>query len=147
MKKLDFFIRVVFPVAFLVFVIYVMFFAPKASEISYAPVDVGGGSITVQNQDDLNKVVLGAEFVAPGFVSIHESMSGAPAQVIGHTSLMDVGNYESIEILLDQMMLPGYRYITLMTVDDGDGVFEPGIDLPVKVNGQVIRPDFIAQPE
>lgn len=147
MKITDILLKIVFPLCLVAFLLYVFFFAPPAEEVIYAPVDVGGGEITVQNQYDLNRVTLGAEFAAPGFISIHESLSGAPAQVIGSTELMEPGQYDSIEILLDQPMLPGYRYITLMTADDGDGVFEPGIDLPVEFDGAVVRPDFIAQPE
>jgi hypothetical protein len=124
---------------------YVFFSLESAPELAYRPVDVGGGAIIVENQFDMNKVILDAEIAVSGFISIHESMSGAPAANIGVSRLLEPGDYEGLEIALRQPMIPGYRYIALLIVDNGNGVFELGIDLPVMVEGAVVRPDFIAE--
>jgi hypothetical protein len=119
-------------------------FAPKASEITYKPVDVGGGSIIVENQEQYDSVILDAELAAPGWITIHESLSGAPAAVIGTSKYLEVGLHQNLSILLTESMFPGYKYITLLHVDNGDGVFIGEEDYPVKVNEEVVRPDFIA---
>lgn len=126
---------------------YFLFGAEEADELAYRPIDVGGGAIMVENQVDMNRVVLDVEVVEPGFVSIHESMSGAPARLIGNSGLLEPGFHEGVEIILNTPMIPGFRYITLLTVDNGNGVFELGVDLPVMVDGEVVRPDFVATPE
>ncbi|MFH1632132.1 MAG: hypothetical protein ABIA47_03925 [bacterium] len=121
-------------------------FAPKAPELDYRPVDVGGGSITVEDQYDMDRVVLDATLAAPGFITIHESMSGAPATIIGTSQYLDIGTYDDLTIMLVDEMLPGYSYITLLHADDGDGIFVIDDDLPVEVDGEVVRPDFVADP-
>lgn len=119
-------------------------FAPKAPQITYKPVDVGGGSITVENQDQFDYVVLDAELAAPGWITIHESLSDAPAAIIGTSRFLEKGVYDDLVISLTKQMIPGYKYITLLHVDSGDGIFIAEEDYPVKVNDQVVRPDFIA---
>lgn len=122
-----------------------VFFAPKASDLTYKPIDVGGGSITVENQpEDLGIVTLDAELAAPGWITIHESLAGAPANVVGTSTYMDTGSYRDFVIQLSQEMSPGYRYITLLHADDGDGEFDILKDLPVEVDGEVVRPSFVA---
>lgn len=143
MKKdlLFFFVVLTIVLLFGAFILY----APKSSPISYRPVDVGGGAITVENQpENLTQVTLDAEVAADGWITIHESMSGAPAAIIGVSDLLSVGNHPDLVIPLREEMIPGYRYITLLHVDDGDGVFEPLQDYPVEVDGEVVRPDFVA---
>lgn len=134
-------------IAFLVvfgFGAYFMLATP-ASQTGYRPVDVGGGSISVENQpDDLQSVTLDAELAEPGWITIHESMSGAPADIIGTSEYLEAGVHEDLMISLDQPMSSGFRYIALLHVDDGDRTFVVLDDLPVMVNGEVVRPDFLA---
>ncbi len=121
-------------------------FAPKAPEIAYQPVDVSGGSITVVDQNDVTAVTLDAELVEAGWITIHESMGDAPAAIIGTSGYLPAGTYDDLVITLDQDMLPGYKYITLLHVDDGDKRYVTDEDLPARVNGAVVRPDFTAVP-
>ncbi len=121
-------------------------FAPQAPDLDYKPVDIGGGSIEVSDQESLEVVILNATLVKPGFITIHESMSGAPAKIIGISPLLSEGSHENVAITLTQDMLPGYSYITLLHVDNGDQKYVTEDDLPVMVNGVVVRPDFIAMP-
>lgn len=123
-----------------------LFFAlsPRAPELSYLPVEVEGGSITVTDQEQLEYVRLSAELSEPGFITIHQSMSDAPAAVIGTSRYLEAGVHDDLVITLSEEMLPGYKYITLLHVDNGDGYFVMEEDLPTAVNGEVVRPDFIA---
>ncbi len=121
-------------------------FAPKVDiDLGYRPIEVEGSLIEVQNQKDLDVVILNAKLNMPGFITVHRSLSGAPGEVMGISEYMDVGEYEDYKINLSQEMFYGYRYITLLHVDDGDGVFIMDNDLPVMSNGNVVRPDFIAE--
>jgi hypothetical protein len=119
-------------------------YSPEASNIDYKPVDVGGGSLSAGEQLDLNSVVLSAELAAPGWVTIHESMGAAPAAIIGTSDYLPAGNYDQLTIKLSQPMLPGYKYIALLHVDDGDQQFQSHTDLPVTAGGSVVRTDFVA---
>lgn len=122
-------------------------FAPKADTLGYRPLDVGGGSITLGQQLDFDTVTLDAELAAPGWITIHESMSGAPATIIGTSQYLEIGTYNDLVIPLTSEMIPGYRYITLLHVDNGDSVFVANDDYPVMTNGTVVRPDFVAGEE
>ena len=105
------------------------------------------GSIVVEDQDVIDTVTLNTELTEPGWITIHFSMSGAPAEVVGTSSYLEVGTYEDLVIALDDEMQPGWRYIALLHVDDGDQQFDIQKDLPVSVNGEVVRPSFVAIPE
>lgn len=145
MKELTVLIASIFS---LIVIGYFIFGTEKADEFAYRPIDVGGGAILVDNQDDLNKVVLSVELAKPGFVAIHESMSGAPARLMGSSEYLEAGFYEDLEIILDTPMLPGFRYISILMFDQNENqIFDLGVDLPVEVDGRVVRPDFVAQPE
>ena len=118
-----------------------------APELTYKPVELPGGSIVVEDQDVIDTVTLNTELTEPGWITIHFSMSGAPAEVVGTSSYLEVGTYEDLVIALDDEMQPGWRYIALLHVDDGDQQFDIQKDLPVSVNGEVVRPSFVAIPE
>ncbi|MCH8049112.1 hypothetical protein IH979_00120 [Patescibacteria group bacterium] len=124
-------------------------FAPKASEITYRPLDVAGGSITVEDQEQFDQVILSAELSEPGWITIHEALStaggtAAPAEIVGVSDYLEPGTYQDLVIILDQEMLSSFKYITLLHVDNGNQTFEAQEDFPAAVNGVVVRPDFIA---
>jgi hypothetical protein len=122
-------------------------FSEVAPEIDYKPVELSGGSISVVDQDSTDVVTLDAELVEPGWITIHFSMSGAPAEVVGTSRYLEAGIYEAMTISLSEDMLPGWRYIALLHVDNGDGIFDIEKDLPVSVNGEVVRPSFVSFPD
>ncbi len=131
-----------FVIGFLLFCGWYFFFAQEASNVN-GPVDVGGGSIVIEDQYDVEKVTLDAELVAPGHITIHRTMSEAPAEIVGVSRLLDVGVHEGVIIGMNVPLDVGYRYVAILHVDDGDEVFEPLEDMPVEVNGEVVRPDFV----
>ena len=122
-------------------------FAPKAAPFVYAPIDVSSGFITVQDQDDVNAVTLDAELGEAGWITVHESLSNAPAAIVGTSAYMPAGTYKDFTIELDEPMLPGFFYITLLHKDNGDQVYVTNDDLPARVNGEVVRSGFTAVPE
>lgn len=120
-----------------------MFFSPKKTP-DFGPVDVGGGSIIVFDQSRTNIVELNVDLAVPGFVSIHEAMGEAPGKVMGVSDYLTTGSYGGINIFLSEEMILGNTYIALLHADDGDGMFDIQKDMPVEVNGEVVRPDFMA---
>ncbi|MFA6131193.1 MAG: hypothetical protein WC730_02955 [Patescibacteria group bacterium] len=126
---------------------YFNYAPPADDELDYHPVDVGGGSLTIADQDQTNLVVFGATLAAPGFVTIHESMSGAPAAVIGTSEYLPAGTHEMVVISLDEFMTPGYSYIALLHADNGDEAFVMEEDFPVIVDGTVVKTSFVTMPE
>lgn len=122
--------------------------APAAPELAYIPVEYTGSQVITEGQPaGAQAIISSVTAKTASFITVHESLSGAPAQIIGNSALLPVGEYTNIAIPLTQDTLPGYRYIVLMMADDGDGVYEPGIDLPVMSEGQVIKRDFVTTPE
>ncbi|MBU1126108.1 MAG: hypothetical protein ABH826_01795 [Patescibacteria group bacterium] len=124
-----------------------LFSSPDAPELGYYPVDVGGGSITIEDQNQLQFVDFDAELVAPGFITIHKTITEAPAEIIGVTEYLEPGVYQGLKVFLNEEMAPGYKYAAILHVDDGDGVFVVDLDFPVMTNGEVVRPYFLAIPE
>ncbi len=125
---------------------YVMFGAKEASEFAYAPVDMEIGAIEIMEfNEEGTEVRMMVELEKAGFVSIHESLSGAPAEIIGVSELLEAGTKEAVVTV--NPMMPGFSYIALLKVDNGDGEFVSSEDLPVRVNGAVVRPDFMFKPE
>lgn len=116
--------------------------APKETP-PYAPVDVGGGAIIVGDQPFIDIVILDAELITPGFITVHKAIGDAPGAVIGESKYLETGVYANMQIVLLEMMIPGETYITLLHTDDGDQVFDIQRDLPVMVDGQVVRPSFV----
>lgn len=121
-----------------------LFLSPKDSNISYQPVDVGGGSLSAPEQTSLETVSLSATLAAPGWVTIHQSIGAAPAAIIGTSDYLPAGTYDNLVIKLTEPMLPDYKFIALLHVDDGDQIFASHTDLPVKFNDAVVRVDFLS---
>ena len=123
-----------------------LFLAREAPEITYKPIDVGGGSITIADQTQLDTVVFDVELAAPGFVTIHRTMSAAPAEIIGISQYLEAGSYANFTMQLQEEMLPGYKYAALLHADNGDKIYVTDDDLPVTTDGEVVRPYFVATP-
>ena len=125
---------------------YLVTRAPQASELAYAPVEYTGSDVIAGPQSSGAYVqIQSAEIKTPSFISIHESITQAPAQSIGYSGLLPAGSYADIPVTLSQTMLPGYRYIVLLMADtNSNGQFDIGVDLPIMSDGAVVRQDVIA---
>lgn len=126
---------------------FLLFYTPNTPELAYKPVDVGGGSVTIKDQDQINFVVFDTELVKPGFVTIHRTMTDAPTEIIGVTDYLEAGVYENLRVDLTGEMYAGFKYAAILHVDDGTKQFEAQQDFPVMTNGEVVRPYFLAIPE
>jgi hypothetical protein len=134
-------------VIIMAFGLYLLAFEP-AAEVGYRPLEVEEAELIIPNQLGLNAVeVERASIPVPGFISIHESLSGAPAAPIASSQLLAPGVYEDIIIDIESGLNPQLGNVALLLADDGDGVYEPGIDLPLSVSGEVVRVRFEAIPE
>lgn len=141
-------IPVFIPVLVIGGLLALVLFSPKAPEIAYAPVEHTGSALSAPSQPwgDVARIA-GVETKVNSFITVHESISGAPAQIIGTSSLLPPDTYDSIVIPLTQQTLPGYRYIVLMMEDDGNGIYEPGVDVPIKSNDVIVRAEFVTDEE
>ena len=122
---------------------------PKAPELAYHPIEVDGGSITVEDQEQFDYVKLDAEIVEAGWITIHQTISvaqgaAAPADIVGTSDFLEPGSYEDLMINLSRSLNPGEKYTAILHVDDGDQQYVTEDDMPASVDGVVVRPDFIA---
>ncbi len=123
-------------------------FAPNdAPEIDFAPVDVGGGSLTFPEQTRTTEVTFSTTLVKTGFVTIHQAIGLAPGPVVAISSPLTPGEYVDVTLAVPDGLTPGLPYIALLLVDDGDGVYESDWDFPVTTGGSVVRADFRAPGE
>lgn len=116
-------------------------YSPEADS-GFGPVELAGGSIVVEDQDSENEIYLAVELVEPGFVSIHEAMGDAPGVMVASSELLPAGSYDRLLITPVEPLLPGQTYITILHMDDGNGLLDLKQDKPVSVNGEVVRPSF-----
>lgn len=116
--------------------------APKALEVAYAPVEIPGSSLTVGDQLDEQSVTVSAELKQVGFIAVHRAVGEAPGPIIGYTPLLAVGSHPNLSIDTTAPLMPQSEYFVLLFTDDGDGVYEPGVDLPVMSDGQVVKQKF-----
>lgn len=122
-------------------------FANDAPELAYAPIDIPGSAMSVaEGQSSLTSVDVHVTLVKPGFVTLHRAISEAPGPIIGTSALLDAGE-QTITIALEEPMTPGFAYIALLHVDNGDGTFAANDDMPVAVDGSVLRSDMKAAGE
>lgn len=115
-------------------------FAPDAKEIEYMPVELTGSSLTVaepEDHDHLNGLMVTAHLVKPGYINVHQNIGGAPGPVVYSSQYLEAGDYTdyALPVTLEADQL----YVVLMFTDDGDHVYEAGVDLPVMSNGAIVR--------
>ncbi len=130
-------------VVFIILLVGAFFaFAPQAPEITYKPVEVTGSDLVViapaKDQKDFVKV--SATLVKPGFVVIHQAIGEAPGPIISSSPYLKAGTY--IDYQIPTTLSAENDYFALLFADDGDGVYEAGVDLPVMSNGAVIKRGF-----
>jgi hypothetical protein len=120
----------------------IFFYAPEAEVVSFGPIDVGGGSITVEDQENQDVVTLDAELVVSGYITIHESMGQAPAALVGTSRYLEAGTHKGLMINLTEPMSLGSPYRTLLHVDNGDQIFVPEDDRAVKNGEETVKPSY-----
>jgi hypothetical protein len=115
-------------------------YAPKAPPADiYAPVELTGSSITLGGKTGEQAITLSAEVKEPGFVSVHQAFGEAPGPVVGHSPLLTAGTHTDFTVETTEPLFPPNEYFLLLIKDDGDGIYEAGIDLPVMSGGEVVK--------
>lgn len=115
--------------------------APQSEPKVYGPVEVPGSALAIlPNQEaGASEIQVNATLGEPGFVTVHQAVGEAPADVLGVSAFLFAGEHSDLSVPLITTTEAATRYFVLMFVDDGDGVYESGVDLPVKVDGVVIK--------
>ena len=126
-------------VAMLVGIALFFVLAKQAPKVIYAPTEIAGSEVTVGELASANSVKITAEIKQAGFVAIHQAIGEAPGPIVGQSELLAAGSYVDFVIEATESLEPPAEHFILLFVDDGDGVFESGIDLPVMSDGQVIK--------
>jgi hypothetical protein len=114
-------------------------FAPQAEPFVYRPVEITGSSILALPARSPEVALVGAEVKQAGFVTVNISHGNAPGPNVGESQLLEPGSYPNLEVHLHEPMNGVDNYFVLLFVDDGDGVYEPGVDLPVMSDGKVVE--------
>lgn len=113
-------------------------FAPERSEVEFKPIEVEGSALVLVEAGEPG-VVVDIVMGAKGFVTLHEMLGAAPSTIVAATPLLEEGIHSAFALQVPGGLRPDIGYVMLMVADDGDGVYEPGVDRPVMVNGEVIR--------
>ncbi|HRH32064.1 MAG TPA: hypothetical protein PLK06_01940 [bacterium] len=115
-------------------------FAPKTEVRVYAPVEVTGSAVVLgEVVVDATSVPVTAEVKQAGFVTVHRAIGEAPGPLIGQSPLLSVGTHADLLVPTTEPISPPGEYFVLLFADDGDGVYESGVDLPVMSDGKVIK--------
>lgn len=115
-------------------------FAPQTPV--YAPVEITGSTLSVVAPQDY-RVDATVSLRKPGFVTIHQSLGGAPGPLVAVSMYLETTAVIS-SIAVDPALIAGGKYVALLHVDNGDMRFSMDDDLPVTSDGAVVRADFTA---
>lgn len=86
----------------------------------------------------------------PGFVAIHEDVSGVPGKILGMSGLLPAGETKNLPpIALSRATKDGETLYTMLHLDDGDGTFDAAKDKPAqdKVGGSPVMMIFTVSAE
>lgn len=116
-------------------------FAKQAPELAYGPVEVAGTSLVFDSAVSDTAVTFTPTVVQAGYITVHESIGGAPGPIVGTSQLLLSGSMAATVDLV-KPMTPSMPYVALMHVDNGDGAFVVKDDMPVTNGGTSVRADF-----
>ena len=117
-------------------------FAQQAPQLAYGPVEIPGSTISAVASGD-GEVEVTTTLIEPGFVTIHQSIGGAPGPIIGSSAYLEPGSDVGMTLILSERMETDTKYVALLHVDDGDARFNTADDMPVTSGGTSVRSDFI----
>lgn len=94
---------------------------------------IGKNLILVLDQKPGNSVHINQVIIEKnGYLSIHEDKNGGFGDIIGTSTLLPEGSSQNFDIILNKTMSNGQKFYAMLHADDGDGVFDPAKDLPLK---------------
>ncbi|NBS70521.1 hypothetical protein EBT31_16650 [bacterium] len=121
-------------------------FSPERREIIFQPLEVPGSALVLVEARK-EGVIVDAVLGKPGFVTLHQRIGDAPGPLVATSSLLAEGIHSAFALSATGGLQELDSYVLLMVADDGDGVYEAGVDLPVMVNGTVIRVPVVLESE
>jgi hypothetical protein len=96
-------------------------------------------SLLVSTQEPGNVIVVDfVSLLVPGYVVIHTEDSGEMGEIIGASAVLPDGLSEMITIQLPATTMPDQTFFAVLYFDNGDGVFDPEVDLPVYDSSQTL---------
>ncbi len=113
-------------------------FSPERKAFVFQPLEVPWSALVLADVSD-QAVVLDAVLGKAGFITLHQRVGDAPGPLLASSTLLSEGIHSAFVLEVSGGLSDLESYLLLMVADDGDGVYEPGVDLPVMVDGQVIR--------
>lgn len=113
-------------------------FAPERSEVAFQPIEVEGSALVLIEAGEPG-VIVDAVLGKAGFITLHDTIGDAPSTILASSDLLEEGIHSALILSVSGGLNLEGSYVMLMVADDGDGVYEPGVDRPVMVNGEVIR--------
>lgn len=94
---------------------------------------IGENVIYVADQKPSTELTVNLVSLAKGgYVVIHEEVEGSPGEIIGNTLLLQPGDHNDVEVALQRASLEGESLIAMLHADNGDEVFAPQEDQPIK---------------
>lgn len=87
----------------------------------FVPEQAGGDNVFIES----------AMFLDGGYVVLHTEDGGAPGAVIGASELLPAGITENFLFDIDEEVVEGDVLFAMLHTDDGDGVFNSLLDVPV----------------
>lgn len=119
-----------------------MLFKPKnaAAPVTSIP---AVSAITVSDQDanTVGVTINSATLAVAGFIEIHADVNGSIGTYVGSSKVLAAGTYANQSIIMSTV--PGASYWAMLHADDGNGIFEPEKDLPIKnADGEIVMQKF-----
>lgn len=118
-------------------------FSEPAPEIDGTQVEVEGAVLLEAYVPSLEAINAVIDVPVMSFVTVHESLGGAPGPIIAQSGLMEPGK-RMTSMAARPLLTPGAEYIVLVHKDNGDSVYSPDTDLPITSDGDVLRADVVA---
>ncbi len=101
-------------------------------------------ALVVRDQRPGDIVILSAVNLSKsGFVIIRRDVSGKPGDIIGVSEFLVTGAYSQIDVGTTESILNGVRYYAELSLDNGDGIFDPKDDKVVRWNGEDVTTSFV----
>ncbi len=120
-----------------------LFFAAPPAKPDYVPVDAPGSTLAITpGASWANMQLFTVNLVKGGFITIHDAIGKAPGPIVATSGYLDPGLHDGTGVRLTTPLDPTKDYIALLHADNGDQVFTVADDLPVSVDGTVLRLDF-----
>lgn len=118
-----------------------------ASVNTNAAAPVVQNSIVVKDQKPGDEALIDDVSIAKkGYVVVHEEDNGKAGKIIGSSELLNAG--ETRQVVIKMKVHPGLSHAAMLHADNGDGVFDAKLDLPIKdENGDSVMKSFRGEGE